>query len=231
MTSNSFADSVVNGMLSWLKGFASWVLRLFNLAGSGGISPLAWLSDNWLQLLIFLLVIGVATDIIVWLIRWRPYWVWFRKKRVVVDDEDFFAAEKAPRKKFRNALFIREDARDGGERPPVKKARPAAGAAMERPRPPKSAARPRTQAGKAPLGASSSQRRPARQRPAPAQQATRRPAPDIFEDDLFKIDPADPQARNQREDAVFNVSNLPGAQRPKKRKHEEDAHDDLFTVD
>ncbi len=124
-------------MLSWLKGFASWVLRLFDLAGSGGISPLAWLSDHWLQLLIFLLVVGVAADIIVWLIRWRPYWVWFRKKRVVVDDEDFFAAEEAPRKKFRNALFIREDARDGGERPPVKKARPAAGAATNVPGRPK----------------------------------------------------------------------------------------------
>ena len=64
MTSNGFADSVVNGMLSWLKGFASWVLKLFDLAGSGGISPLAWLSDNWLQLLIVLLVVGVATDIL-----------------------------------------------------------------------------------------------------------------------------------------------------------------------
>lgn len=53
MAANSFADTVVNGMLSWLKGFASWVLRLFDLAGSGGISPLEWLSDHWLQLLIF----------------------------------------------------------------------------------------------------------------------------------------------------------------------------------
>ena len=50
MAANSFADTVVNGMLSWLKGFANWVLRLFDLAGSGGVSPLEWLSDHWLQL-------------------------------------------------------------------------------------------------------------------------------------------------------------------------------------
>ena len=75
MAANSFADTVVNGMLSWLKGFANWVLRLFDLAGSGGVSPLEWLSGHWLQLLVVLLIIGVAADIIVWLVRWRPYWV------------------------------------------------------------------------------------------------------------------------------------------------------------
>ena len=90
MAANSFAYTVVNGMLSWLKGFASWVLRLFGLAGSGGVSPLEWLSDHWLQLLIILLIIGVAADIVIWLILWRPYWVWFRKKRIVVDDKEFF---------------------------------------------------------------------------------------------------------------------------------------------
>ena len=68
MAANSFADTVVNGMLSWLKGFANWVLRLFDLAGSGGVSPLEWLSEHWLQLLIVLLIVGVAED------RW--YWVW-----------------------------------------------------------------------------------------------------------------------------------------------------------
>ena len=40
MAANSFADTVVNGMLSWLKGFASWVLRLFDLAGVILLAPL-----------------------------------------------------------------------------------------------------------------------------------------------------------------------------------------------
>ncbi len=91
MVSDAYADTVVSTMLGWLKGLANWVLRLFNLAGGG--SPLAWLSQNWLRLLIILLIVGTAVDFLVWLFRWRPYWVWFRKKRVIINDEDYFATE------------------------------------------------------------------------------------------------------------------------------------------
>ena len=90
MTISGYSNAIVNTMLSWLKGFANWVLRLFNLAGSTSASPLLWLSHNWLKLLIFFMVLGVATDILVWLVRWRPHWVWFRKERVIVDDDRFF---------------------------------------------------------------------------------------------------------------------------------------------
>lgn len=86
MTQTSVSNAIVSAMLSWLKGLASWVLKLFNLAGSGG-SPLAWLSQNWLKLLALLLLIGVAMDFLIWMIRWRPYWVWMRRKRIVVNDE------------------------------------------------------------------------------------------------------------------------------------------------
>lgn len=89
-----FADSIISGMLGWLKGFASWALKLFDLAGNGGLNPLAWLSDNWLKLLILFLIIGVAMDVFIWLLRWRPYWIWFRKKRIVIDDDDFFTGEE-----------------------------------------------------------------------------------------------------------------------------------------
>lgn len=92
MTQTGYSNAIVNAMLGWLKGLASWVLRLFNL--SGGFSPLKFLANHWLKLLIFFLVIGVATDLLVWLIRWRPHWVWFRKKRVIINDKNFFAREK-----------------------------------------------------------------------------------------------------------------------------------------
>lgn len=92
MTQTGYTNAIVNAMLGWLKGLASWVLRLFNL--SGGFSPLKFLADNWLQLLIFFLILGVVTDVLVWLIRWRPHWVWFRKKRVIINDKNFFAQEK-----------------------------------------------------------------------------------------------------------------------------------------
>lgn len=90
MTMSAYSSAIVDKMLGWLKGFANWVLLLFHLAGSSGTSPLLWLSQNWLRLLILLLILGVAGDIVVWLVRWRPYWVWFRKERVIVDDEHFF---------------------------------------------------------------------------------------------------------------------------------------------
>ena len=40
---------------------------------------------HWLSMLLTLLIAGVVIDLLVWLIRWRPYWVWFRKKRIVIE--------------------------------------------------------------------------------------------------------------------------------------------------
>ena len=99
MTISGYSNAIVDLMLGWLKGLANWVLRLFNLAGSVTTSPLLWLSHNWLKLLIIFLALGLIVDGLVWLIRWRPYWVWFRKERVIVNDEKFFASadmDKAP---------------------------------------------------------------------------------------------------------------------------------------
>ena len=194
MAANSFADTVVNGMLSWLKGFASWVLRLFDLAGSGGVSPLEWLSEHWSQLLIILLIVGVAADIIVWLIRWRPYWVWFRKKRIVVDDKEFFESDADVPRPRPDTIVQRQETRKVPVRPPRAK---------------------------------SAARRPRRVSDVPP------PQTDVFEDELFRIKPAKGTRRVQ-EDAVFNVSDLPGAQKEKKRpapkKRDERKEDDLFDI-
>ena len=90
MTISGYSNTIVDIMLGWLKGLANWVLRLFNLAGRVSTSPLLWLSQNWLKLLILFLVLGVALDGLIWLIRWRPYWVWFRTERVIVNDDKMF---------------------------------------------------------------------------------------------------------------------------------------------
>jgi len=87
------STAVMNLMLGWLKGLANWVLSLFDLAGSTGFSPLAWLSEHWVGMLIVLLIAGVVIDLLVWLVRWRPHWVWFNKKRIVINDDDFFDGE------------------------------------------------------------------------------------------------------------------------------------------
>ena len=38
MTQSGITNAIVNGLLGWLRGLASWVLRLFDLVG--GASPL-----------------------------------------------------------------------------------------------------------------------------------------------------------------------------------------------
>ncbi len=91
MTISGYSNAIVDVMLSWLKGLANWVLRLFNLAGRVNTSPLLWLSQNWLKLLVICLALGIVLDRLIWLIRWRPYWVWFRKERVIVNDNRLFA--------------------------------------------------------------------------------------------------------------------------------------------
>ena len=109
MTISHYSNAIVDLMLGWLRGFANWVLRLFNLAGGAGGSPLLWLSQNWLKLLIFFLLLGIVLDRLVWLIRWRPYWVWFRKERVIVNDEKFFAGGRIDRRHFDEDEELRDE--------------------------------------------------------------------------------------------------------------------------
>ncbi len=85
MTNNGFAADFLQVLLGWLQSLFNGVWALFS-GGSGG-SVLRWFSENWISLLIVLLVFGIVTDIVVYLIRWRPFWWWFRKKRMVIDDE------------------------------------------------------------------------------------------------------------------------------------------------
>lgn len=86
------SNSVLNILLFWLNRLAKWALGLFDL--SEGFSPLKWLANNWLGILIALLIIGLAVDLLVWLLRWRPHWIWFNKKRIIIDDDHFFDGEE-----------------------------------------------------------------------------------------------------------------------------------------
>lgn len=191
MTQTGYANAVVNVMLGWLKGLANWVLKLFNLAGSGG-NPLLWLSENWLILLIVLLAAGVFIDWLVWMIRWRPYWVWFKKKRIIVNDERLLRGEELDEEDF-EAMMEKEyevpstvvRRRKGDSRP-----------------------------------AQQVQRAPQRKRPAPSPvvRHTERKAisRDDMNDDLFEVGHDQQEYSDFYEDEVFNVSNLPEAQETKK---------------
>lgn len=184
MTQTGYSNAIVNALLGWLKGLASWVLKLFDLAGSGG-SPLLWLSEHWLQLLIVLLILGVALDWIIWMIRWRPYWVWFRKKRIIVNDE-----------RFLNEGDLREAER-GDPDEPMEREYVVPSTVVKRRRSPQ----------RRPAAAQA-------QRPT-ARTARRRTPPDIAPDDLFEVGHGEEGYSDFREDEVFNLANLPEAQSPR----------------
>ncbi len=84
-----YAENFVELMLGWMRQTASSIAGLFQSSGgqsSGGKAVLDWFSAHWLTLLLVLIGIGVVVDWIVWMIRWRPYWLWFHKRRVILDD-------------------------------------------------------------------------------------------------------------------------------------------------
>ena len=207
MTQTGYSNAIVNAMLGWLKGLASWVLKLFNL--SGGFSPLKFLADNWLQLLIIFLVIGVVVDLLVWLIRWRPHWVWLHKKRVIINDKNFFAQEK----------YVDDSGR--WDAPPERK--PSAAGRPAKPRRnwedsefvvPSAQRRRREE---------EASRRAAYVKSMQLKRQEEEEATDVFREGLFNVN-AKQKFSDKYEDEVFSVSNLPEPERkPKSAKNTQNA--------
>ncbi len=196
------SNAIVNLMLGWLKGLASWVLRLFNL--SGGFSPLKFLADNWLKLLILLLIVGIAADLIIWLVRWRPHWVWFHKKRVIINDSNFFAGEDAPEAEEDDVdwdlpeEFLPKEREDRTKRNWRDNDYVVAGASRRR----------REEARRIRLAEAQ------RKQELAGQEASASVAADVFTDGDFNID-AKQRGSDRYEDEVFSVKDLPQPERPK----------------
>ena len=90
MGQNTYAEWFINMMLGWIRVLANGIASAFqsnSARGSSGGAFLAWFGANWIGLLALLIVLGVGIDWLIWMIRWRPYWLWFRKKRVLLDDD------------------------------------------------------------------------------------------------------------------------------------------------
>jgi hypothetical protein len=87
MQQADFTDSFIKGMLGWIRWIASSIADVFQTTGShsGGMSSISWFAANWIKILIVLIIVGVLVDWAVWMARWRPYWVWFRKRRILLD--------------------------------------------------------------------------------------------------------------------------------------------------
>ena len=82
-------------MLSWMRWLTSWFWNILNSGESGG-GLLRWFSDHWLGLALFLIVAGIIIDWLIWMIRWRPYWLWLRKRQIIYEE---VPARRAPSRK------------------------------------------------------------------------------------------------------------------------------------
>ena len=115
MGQSEYAQNFIKVMLGWIRHLASSVAGTFHSASgsfssSSGMSAVNWFAENWLKLLIVLIVIGIVVDWVVWMLRWRPYWAWFRKRRILLDDDiDETMSEEELRKRYQVHVRRKED--------------------------------------------------------------------------------------------------------------------------
>ena len=79
----SFVNTLFRGMLGWLQGIVSAVWSAFT--SDGGESFFSWIGKYWLPIAALLCIIGLISDLGVYIVRWKPYKVWksfFSRKKV-----------------------------------------------------------------------------------------------------------------------------------------------------
>ena len=70
----SFANTLFTILLGWMQGAVSAVWSAFT--SEKGSSFLTWIGDHWIVLAGILCLIGLAADLCVYLMRWKPMKVW-----------------------------------------------------------------------------------------------------------------------------------------------------------
>ena len=104
MANNEFVQSLIEILLSWVRVVTSWVWSFFQAdMGSGFIS---WFGRHWMGLSVTLIVIGMIIDWIIWMIRWRPYWLWLRKRQIIYEDVEDNGKTRADRRREREKLAL-----------------------------------------------------------------------------------------------------------------------------
>ncbi len=76
---NSFANSLFTVLFGWARAL---IQRIWISASAGRLNSFfVWIGDHWMILALALAVLGTAVDLVIWMIRWRPYLVWRSRAR------------------------------------------------------------------------------------------------------------------------------------------------------
>ena len=74
---NGFANAILTLLLSWMRVLINDLWRLLSSEDAGILYR--FLAANWKLVVLILCAGGFVIDRIVYLIRWRPYYVWSSK--------------------------------------------------------------------------------------------------------------------------------------------------------
>ena len=95
MANSEFTQSLVEILLSWMQLLTSWVWNFFQADKAGGF--LNWFANNWMHIALVLIIVGLIVDWLIWMIRWRPYWLWLRKRQIIYEEVETPRSKKAKR--------------------------------------------------------------------------------------------------------------------------------------
>ena len=96
MGQNQFIESLVELMLSWMRWLTGWFWSIVNSEGISGGGFLSWFAGHWVSIAVFLIVVGVIVDWLIWMIRWRPYWLWLRKRQIIYEEVPVARKKRRP---------------------------------------------------------------------------------------------------------------------------------------
>ncbi len=76
---NGLTNTFLSVLLGWLRSLFNAVWAL--LGSDGGGSAIGFLRSQWKTVFLVLCVGGFVVDRVIYLIRWRPYYIWTSKRR------------------------------------------------------------------------------------------------------------------------------------------------------
>lgn len=71
---NGFTEWLFSALLGWMQLIYNWFWSMIATGGQNEFMP--WFSDHWLTIAIAILLIGLAADYTIYLMRWQPYHIW-----------------------------------------------------------------------------------------------------------------------------------------------------------